>query len=86
MEYIEPMDFKKIFVDYFLGSAELFSFALILIVSFVCAKYQMSNRLYMIILALSSLMFAFILGNALYFLILIIIGYISFKSIAKAFV
>lgn len=82
-EYIQPFDFRKIFVELFLGSTELFTFAFIIIFSFVCAKFKMSNTIFMILLGISSLIFAFILGQAIYILIILIIGLISFKSIAR---
>lgn len=84
-EYIEPFDVKKIFLEYFLGTTELLIFAILLLISFLCAKYQMSNRNFMIILAFSSIIFAGYLGNAIYFLILVIIGFVSFKTLSKIF-
>lgn len=82
-EYIYPFDFKKIFLEYFLGSAELFTFAFMIIISFSCAYFRMSNKLYLTILAISSLIFGFYLGSAIYVLVLFLVGYISFKSIAR---
>lgn len=82
-EYISPFDFRKIFVDYFLGSSELFLYAFILIFSFTCAKFQMSNRVFLVLLVICSLIFAIILGQAIYILIILIVGYISFKSLAR---
>jgi len=43
----------------------------------------MSNRLYLILLAISSLIFGIYLGGAIYILVLFLVGYISFKSIAR---
>lgn len=82
-DYIQPFDFKKIFVDYFLGSTELFIFAFMILISFACAKFSMSNRLFLIVLSVCSLIFAGILGQAVYILIIFIIGFLSFKAIAK---
>jgi len=84
-EYIEIFDFKKIFIDYFLGSVELFIFALLLLISLGCAKFGVSTRNFMIILVTSSIIFAGYLGNAIYFLILITVGFISFKTLARIF-
>jgi len=81
--YIPPLDFKKIFLEMFLGSQELFIFTFLILISFASAKYGMSNRLYMTLLAVSSLIFGFYLGGAIYILVLFLIGYISFKSIAR---
>lgn len=81
--YINPLDFKKIFLDYFLGSLELFTFAFIIVISFASAKMGLSNRVFMVVLALSSLIFGYYLGNVIYVFVLFLIGYISFKSIAR---
>jgi len=84
-EFIQPFDFKKIFMDYLLGNPDLFFYALILIISFACAKFGMSNKIFLIVLAISSLLFASILGQAIYILILLIIGFISFKALSRLF-
>jgi hypothetical protein len=81
--YIEPFAFRTIFVEYFLGSAELFIYALVLLISLVCAKAGIPNRIYLIILAVSALMFSVILGEAVYIFIILIIGIISFKSLGR---
>ena len=80
--YINPFDFRKIFVDYFLGTTELTIFAIMILISWACASYNMSNKIFLIILAMSSLIFAGILGQAIYILIIFIIGLVSFKAIA----
>jgi hypothetical protein len=78
-----PFDFKKIFLEYFLGSIELFIFAFVILISFVCAKMGISGKLYLVILGLSAIIFASYLGNAIYVLVILVIGLISFKSIAR---
>jgi len=83
MEYINPFDFKKVLMEYFLGSPEFFSFAFILLISFSCAKFGISNKIYFLLLTLSSLMFGLYLGNAILVLILFLVGYLSFKLIAR---
>ena len=80
-EYIEPFDFKTVLLDYFLGGPQLFAFAFTLLVIFACANFGMSNRIFMTILAISSLLFSYYLGSAIYVLVLFLIGYISFKAI-----
>lgn len=83
VEFINPLDFRKIFVEYFLGGTELFTFAFIIVFSFACAKFGMSNKVFLVLLTISALIFSFILGQALYILIILIVGYVSFKSIAR---
>jgi hypothetical protein len=79
--YIEPLDLKKIFVQYFLGSTELFMFAFIILFSWGCAKFQMSNRVYLVLLAICSIIMAGFLGQAIYVLIIFLIGLLTFKGI-----
>jgi len=85
-EYIEPFDFRTIFIKYFLGSEQVFMFIFLLIFSYVCAKFQMTTRIYLVLLAISSLMFAFIMGEAIYILIVLVVGYVTFKLISRIFV
>lgn len=81
--YIDPFDYQTIFVNYFLGTTDLIIYALIFLVSILCAKYQMSNKVYFTILILSSLILASFLGHSLYVLIILVIGLISFKGIGS---
>ena len=81
--YIEPFDFKEVFINYFLGGTQLFAFAFVIIYSYVAARYNFSNTIYLVLLVLISLLFAGILGEAIYILILLIVGFFSFKLIAR---
>lgn len=81
--YIDPFDFRTIFVNYFLGSLELFIFAFIIIISFVAAKFRVTNKIFMILLIVGSIIFSAILGESIYILIIVIIGLIVFKGIGK---
>jgi len=51
----------------------LFIFVFLIIISFASAKYGMSNRLYLILLAISSLIFGIYLGGAIYILVLFLV-------------
>ncbi len=84
-EFIEPGNVKKILLEYLLGSPELLFFAILIFISFLSAKFQMTNRNFMIILVVSSLIFAGIIGDATYILILIITGFVMFKGVGKYF-
>ena len=81
--YIDVLDFKKVFLEVFLGSPELFMFAFIILISFISAKMRIPNSVFMVILSISSLIFTIYLGQAAYLLVIFLIGYISFKSIAR---
>ena len=83
--FLNPLDFKAIFVDTLLGGTALLFYALIILISFICAKFGMSNRLFLIILLIACLLFASYIGQAVYILILMIIGFISFKAISRLF-
>ncbi len=79
--FIEPFDFKRIFIDTLLGSSGLFVGLFIIVMSGVCGYYQMSNRIYGILVVISSLIAAIYLGEAVLFVILVVIGLMVFKII-----
>lgn len=79
--FIDPFDFKKIFIQYFLGTTELFMFAFIIIFSYAAARFGMSNKVYFVLLIVSSLIMAGYLGQSIYVLIIFVIGLISYKAI-----
>ena len=81
--FIEPFDLQTILINYFLGTTEFFIFAFVIVMSLVGARYQMSNRLFLTILAIGSIMVAGFLGESVYILIIFIIGIISFKGIGR---
>ena len=85
MAYINPFDFKTLFLNYFLGSTEFFIYAFIIIISYACGRYQMTNRLYLSILGISCLIFATYLGGGVYILVLLVIGITVFGSIKHIF-
>ncbi|MFW6225649.1 MAG: hypothetical protein ACOC3V_01655 [bacterium] len=82
-KYIEPFNFQEILINYFLGSGELFSFAFIILFSYGCAKYQMSNKVFLTLLVISSSLMAFWLGEVIYFILLFLTGLIISKLIAN---
>ena len=82
-EYIEPFDFRKIFVEYFFGTEELASVGIIFLISFICAKYQMPNRIFLLTLTISVLIFSDIIGQVMLIPLLVVIGFISFKMIGR---
>ena len=84
-DYIEPLDFKKIILDLFLGHPSMLTFSAIILISFLSAKFQMSNRNFMLILVISSLILAAYMGEAIYIIILVIIGMVTFYSLSRMF-
>jgi len=82
-KYLNPFDFRKILIDYFLGNTILFSFALILVYSLAAAKFGFSNKIFYPILIIISIIMGVYLGEAMYILILILTGFAVSKTIAK---
>jgi len=82
-EYIEPLDLREILINYFLGSMELFAFAFIMALSAGCAYFGMPNKVFLLVLAVSSIIVGVFLGEAIYILALLLIGLLVFKGIAK---
>lgn len=83
--FIEPFDFKTLLINYFLGNQLLFPFFFIIVLSIACAYMNISNRIYLIILAIGSLMFGAYLGQALYILVLFLIGFVLYKMFGRIF-
>jgi len=83
--YIDPLDIKTLVLEYFLGTPELLIFGLVIVIAFASAKFQMSNRNFGLIIVISSILFAAYLGEAIYLFVLIIMGFIIFKSFGSAF-
>ena len=81
--YIEPFNLRLIIHNYFLGTQSLFTFVFVILFSYVAAKYQMSNKVFLTLLSLGSLMFFVYIGESMLILILLVIGLISFKLFIK---
>lgn len=85
MAYINPFDFKTIFVNYFLGNQLLFPFLFILIFSFASARLNISGTIFLILLTLGSVMFGAYMGQAIYILVVFIVGFVLFKAFSRIF-
>jgi len=81
--FIMPFDFRKIFVDYFLGDGGLFALAFIIFYSYMAAYFGMSNKLYFFFLIVGAIIFAGIIGSELYTIALILFGGFVFKALAE---
>ena len=81
--FIEPFDFKTTLINYFLGTTELFIFAFIIVFAYLGAKLQMSNKLFLSMLAIGAVMISAFLGQGIYVFVIFIIGLISFKGISR---
>jgi len=83
--YIQAGDFRTIFIGYFLGNQILFPFAFMILLSLICGYFQMSNKPFLIILTIGSIMFGAYLGEPIYFLTLFLAGFVIFYSFSKIF-
>ena len=84
--FIEPMNFREIYLNYFLGgSTEIFAFALVIFISYLCAYFRMPNNVFLVILALGLIMFTAFIGQAIYALVLFVIGFFAFKMLVRIF-
>lgn len=81
--YISPFDFKEIILNLFLGHPSIIAFGLIILISTLSAKYQMSNRNFMMLLLISSIILSEYLGEAIYIIILVIVGFVVFKPLSR---
>jgi len=81
--FINPFNFYDIIVNYFFGTSELFIFGFIIATSFTAAYFSMSNKIFLTLLAIGSLIFAGYLGQEIYILIILIIGIITFGGTKK---
>lgn len=84
-QYIEVFDFKTIYINYFLGNQALFPFAFVIIFSFIAALLNLSNTVYLILLAIGAVMFGAYMGESIYVLVIFLIGFILFKIFSRLF-
>lgn len=84
-KYIAPFDLRKILVDYLLGSNVLLAFALIIGYSLLAARFGFSNKIYLTLLVISSVIMGVFLGEAIYVLVLVLVGFAVFKTFGRLF-
>jgi hypothetical protein len=82
MGIISPFDFERIFISILSGSQEIFIGIFILMISAVGAYFHMDGKVMMLIYVVFGIVFSFYIG-ALYTLIILIIGLITFFSLTK---
>lgn len=83
MTYINPFDFKTILVGFFLGNQNLLIYAIIMLCSYGAGKLGMDSKVFLTLLFIVSLMFGAYIGQALYFLALLIGGIVIFRMASK---
>jgi hypothetical protein len=82
-QFIQPFDFKTIYVNYFLGNQLLFPFFFVMLLSYGSAYLGISNKIFLILLGLGSLMFGAVMGQAYYILALFVIGFVIYKIFGR---
>jgi hypothetical protein len=81
--FIPPFDFKTVYLNYFLGSQELFSIAMVLLLSFLSAYFGMSNKVFLVVLAISLLIMGAYIGASFYILVLFMVGFFTYKAFTR---
>lgn len=82
-DYISPLDFETILVYIFSGTPEMFTFFATIVLSLGAGYFKLPNMVYLTLMALFAIIFSLWIGASLYILVLIIIGFVVFKGIAK---
>jgi hypothetical protein len=85
--FIQPLDLYNILVNFFLGSADLFVFVFVIAFSFISAKYNLPNKIYLTLMAIGLIMFSVIsqktVGQSIYVLIIFLVGVVTFKGVSR---
>ena len=84
MAVINPMDFERIFVTIVAGSPDIFTFLFILFISGLGAYFRMDSKIMMIMYLIFGIVMSTYIG-AIYVLIILIVGIITFYSISRMF-
>lgn len=81
-DFIDPFNFREIFMNYLFGNAFLFSLGIIILISYIAGKIGMTTRIFFVLLFLASVIMAQLMGFW-YLLSAIIIALITFKVTAR---
>ena len=84
MTVIDPFDFERIFVSILSGSPEIFTFLFVALISGLGAYFRMDDKIMMIMYLVFGIVMSVYLG-AIYALIILIVGIVTFYSISKMF-
>ena len=83
--YIDPFDLYTIFVGYFLGNSALFAFFLVFVYALVAAYFSMPEKPFVVLLILGFVLFGEYVGEAIYILTLMVVGFILYKIFSRLF-
>jgi len=78
--FIEPFNFEKIYLQYFLGNMVIFYYVFVMVLSFACAYFNMSNKNFFILLTISSIILAVYLELPILIITLFLTGLFCYKG------
>jgi hypothetical protein len=84
MAVIDPFDFQRIFITILAGSPEIFTFIFIALISGLAGYFRMDTKVTMIMYLVFAIVMSTYIG-AVYVLIILIVGIITFYSISRMF-
>jgi hypothetical protein len=86
MTVVNPFDFQRIFMNILAGSPEIFIFIIFIAIVTGAAFFKMDDRLMLVLILIFGLvMSTFTSFGGLYILIILVVGIITFYSIARMF-
>ena len=84
MTVINPFDLERIFVNILSGSPQIFTGLAMLFVSSGAAYFRMSDRIFMLMVIIFSIIMSVYIGP-IYAVIILLVGIVTFFSISRMF-
>lgn len=81
--YIEPLNLKYILVNVFAGSQVIFTAMFILFLSIAAGLFKIPSKIFLALLALSSIILASYFGVGFYLLTIILVSWFVYYSMSK---
>jgi len=83
MTFIEPLDIEYLFVNTFSGNLTIFTLIMVMVITYMCAKFKMENISFMIMLALFAGIMLAVGDSALIILMILVLSPILFWIIRR---
>jgi len=83
--YIEPLNFEKIYMNYFAGTPTIFIFILIMLLSYIAGKNGLTTRVYTALLILSGVIVGGVLEIVWYYMLAALLLAFSLFKVAQRF-
>ena len=84
MTIIDPFDFQRIFISILAGSPDVFTAIFLMFISGLGAYFRMDSKIMMIMYLVFGIVMSTYIG-AIYVLIMLVVGIITFYSISRMF-